>query len=153
MVLALIAALDATHLTPKYQVGSVYYYNHPTYGVQKYRYIQNTSGASIGANLGAMQENGTSVWNGILSGAACAQPRFLGLRQTGALADTYYGWVLADGYGLATSNGTTGANAPQKALANGRFDDGAVGSDELFVHACEAQNVAGSTFLCRVMAA
>lgn len=142
-----VGDISTTSATKQYDLGAEVIIYNETYGRQVYRYIQNTSGAAIGAYLGVMQENGTAVYNGILSGADCAFTRFLGVRQAGSLADTYFGWVLKNGYGLCTSNGTTGANAGQKAVASGRFDDGTLGSQELVVHACAAQAVAGNTFV------
>lgn len=139
-----VGDISTTSATKQFPLGAVVVHYHETYGRQEYRYIQNTSGASLTANRGVMQEDATAVWNGILSGAACPGARFLGVRQSGVIADTYFGWILRDGYGVCASDGSTTANTAQKCAASGQFTDGVVGTDELNVFANETEAPAGA---------
>jgi len=139
-----IGNIDSTSATKQYPLGAVTVIYHETYGRQEYRYIKNSSGATITANRGVMQKDGTAVWNGILSGANCESARFLGVRQTGTIADGYCGWILRDGYGSCASDGTTTANTAQQCAASGQFTDGVVGTDELPVFANETEAPAGA---------
>lgn len=140
-----VGNIDSTVAAPgAYPLGSVTIHYHDTYGRQEYRYIKNSSGAALTANRGVMQEDGTAVWNGILSGANCECARFLGARQTGTIADGYCGWILRDGYGPLASDGTTTANTAQQCAASGQFTDGVVGTDELPVFANETESPAGA---------
>lgn len=124
LVTNLVGAISTVDTSPKYTLGALTYYSHPTYGSQVWRYVYNNSGSSIAANRGVMQEDGTDLYQVALSGANCEQARFLGVTQH-AIAAASYGWVLASGVGLLAS-------------------DGVVGTDELVAWAQATENPAGS---------
>jgi hypothetical protein len=69
-----------------------------------------------------------------------------------AIANGSNGFVLCDGMGLGQSDGSTTADTAQKAVANGQFSDGTIGTDELPVYAMATEDPAGAagTFLCIV---
>jgi len=139
-------AVTAVSTELRYRLGELYEFWHPTYGQQIHRYIRNESGSTLSIGLGAMQENGTDLYKANLSGAATATARMLGVAQVAIVNDSY-GFVLCNGVGLVQSNGSTTVNVGQRAVAAGQFADATIGTDEIPVHAMEAQAVAGSTFL------
>lgn len=143
MILALVGAVDAVDSSPKYVLGGLYAYNHPTYGSQVYRYVYNNSGGALAANLGVMQETGTDLYQVILSGANCESVRFYGVT-IASIAAASYGFVLASGVGLLTSDGSTTADTAQQCAASGLFTDGVVGTDELCAWAQATESPAGS---------
>ena len=134
----------------RYPLGAETEVKNATYGRQKWRYIYNNSGSEIGANLGVMQENGTTEYEVSLSTTGIAVQRILGVTQH-AIATASYGWVLFDGMGLAKSDGSTTADTPQKPAANGKFTDGTVGSDSICGHAMETESPAGDGGLFQML--
>lgn len=146
-------AISTVDSSAVYDLGTITFYKHPTYGPQFWRYVYNNSGSDIAANLGVMQEDGTDLHQVALSDAGVECARLLGVTQH-AIAAGKYGWVLASGFGLLTSNGSTTANTGQKGVASGQFADGTVGTDELPVWACATEDPAGAggTFIGRVKA-
>jgi hypothetical protein len=130
----------------RYPLGAITEVKNESYGRQKWRYIYNNSGGSIAANLGVMQENGTTQYEVALSTTGIAAQRLLGVTQH-AIAAASYGWVLCDGMGLLASDGSTTADTPQKPAASGQFTDGTVGADSIVAHAMETESPAGAAGL------
>lgn len=141
-ILALVGAATATDDDARYQLGGLYYRVDATYGPQILRYIYNNSGSTIAANLGVMQENGKDINEVALSGSNCESVRFLGVT-IASIATGYYGFVVADGACLLTSDGSTTANVAQQCAASGKFTDGVVGTDELVAWAQATESPAG----------
>jgi hypothetical protein len=135
----------------RFRLGELYETWDATYGERIWRYILNKTGADLTIGLGVMQEDGTDRHEVALSGVATATVRMEGVAQH-TITSLYYGFVLADGDGVAVSNGTTTANTAQKAVASGQFADGTIGTDELPVWALETESPAGAGgfFACRV---
>lgn len=118
------------------RLGDLYGVWSPTYGHQIWRYIQNKSGADLTVGLGAMQENGTDLYEANVSGANTATARMLGVAQH-TISNNYYGFVLCNGFGLAMSGGaTTTANSAQVSIANGKFEDWSTGTDAKDIAVC-----------------
>lgn len=146
---ALVDAITVTHADTSpfpYKLGSITCIVDPDYGLRFYRYVYNNSGASIAANLGVMQENGTTPYEVSLSGAGIAAQRIYGVT-THAIADNYAGWVGCSGLFFLASDGSTTADTPQKPVANGQFSDGTVGTDTIAAHSLETENPAGAAGL------
>lgn len=150
---AYLGDIDATSATDDEGVGTLRWYDHPTYGWQKYRWVQNTTGGALSAGLGVMQANGTGIYTTTLSGATTPNARVLGVAQA-AIPSTYYGWVLCDGIGTFQSDGSTTANTIQICAANGLFTDGTAVTSEGIVWAQATETPAGSggTFQGRITA-
>lgn len=144
----LITEVGTTRL---YTLGTQREYDHATYKRQIWRYVYNNSGADIAANLGVMQEDGTTPYEISLSDANVEQNRLLGATQH-IIASASYGWILSSGEGLFTSDGSTTADTAQQGAANGQFTDGVVGTDELILWAQATENPAGAggTFQGRI---
>lgn len=136
------ALITSTSTSQKYPLGREVEVEDATYGVQKYRYVFNNSGANIATNLLVMQEDGTDLYQVIVCGAAAARTRVRG-KTVAAIANGSYGWVLCRGNGLFTSDGSTTANTAQKTAAAGKLTDGVIGTDELVVWAQATENPAG----------
>jgi hypothetical protein len=136
-------AITSNSDTARARLGELYETWDATYGQRIWRYIQNKSGGSMTVGLGVMQENGTDKYEATLSGAATPNARMLGVAAH-TISNGYYGFIVADGMGLIVSDGSTTANTAQKAVANGQFSDGTIGTDELPVYALETENPAGA---------
>jgi hypothetical protein len=142
-------AITDNSSTARARLGEIYGTWDATYGERHWIYVKNTTGGDLSAGLGVMQKNGTTLFETTLSGASTPTVRMLGIAQH-TITSNYYGFVLARGMGVVVSNGTTSANTAQKAVANGRFDDGVIGTDDLPVFALEAQAVAALTFTAKI---
>lgn len=119
--------------------------NDPTYGHQVWRYLLLDTGAIGSAGLGVMKKDGTTLGQCILSGAATAKDRMLGVAQQAIPASNYF-WALCEGTGLIQAGAAAiGANVNCKTAAAGQFTDGVIGTDELVAFAEAAQAVQGST--------
>lgn len=131
-------AITDNSSSPRARLGEIYGTWDPTYGERHWIYIQNKTGSALSAGLGVMQQDGTSLFGASLSGVGTATVRMLGVAQH-AISNDYYGFVLARGVGVvkAAAAGIS-ANTAQKAVANGLFQDGTVGTDDLPVFALEA---------------
>ena len=124
--------------TPRAKLGDLYETYDSTYGNRIWRYIQNKSGGAYSQGLGVMQEDGTDAYETTLSGASTPNARMMGVAQH-TISNGYYGFVLADGRGkVKASAAAISANTGLKAVANGLFTDGTIGTDELPVFAHEA---------------
>lgn len=146
---AWLTAITSTSTTAEEDLGAVRDYFHATYKWGQWVYIKNGSASALAQGLGAMQENGTSLFEAELSGANCEMARMLGIADH-AIAAGSYGWVIKDGYCKikAAAAGIT-ANTAVEAAANGLFDDGVVGTDELVAFALETV-ASGSLSLAKV---
>ena len=106
MILALVGAIDSTSATPQYAVGGLYAYNHPTYGLQVYRYVYNGEASTAWA-AGTVVMNKTAgsatPWYGLVCAVSVAASRVIGVAQA-AIAATYYGFILVDGIGLVLAD-------------------------------------------------
>ena len=135
-------ALTDNSSTARTRLGDLYGVWDPTNGHQVWRYVQNKSGGDYTIGLGVMQENGTDLYESGLSGAATPTVRMHGVAQH-LISNGNFGFVLCDGVGSCVSDGSTTANTAQKAVANGQFSDGVIGTDELPVFALETEAPAG----------
>ena len=143
-----VTKVDTEVLYPggRYPLGALTFYTHATYGPQFYRYVYNNSGSSIAANLGVMQENGTTRYEVALSTTGIAAQRIYGVTQW-AIGAASYGWVLCSGIGSLASDGSTTADTPQLPAASGQFSDGTVGTPSIVAHAMETEDPAGAAGL------
>lgn len=136
--------------TKLYPIGELREYIDASGGRQVWRYVYNGSGASIARRLLVMQATGSApavaldYYEFLLGDANCEKSRLLGVTQH-AIADASYGWVLADGVGEFTSDGTTTADAAQMGAANGQLTDWAAGAEtDKLVWALETESPAGA---------
>lgn len=142
-------AITDNSSSPRARLGEIYGTWDATYGERHWIYVQNKTGSALSAGLGVMQQNGTSLFGGSLSGANTSTVRMLGVAQH-AISTDYYGFVLARGVGLVASNGTTTANTAQICAASGQFTDVGASTADTSVFALEAQAAAGSTFTAKL---
>ena len=128
-------AISETSTTPVYKLGEIRATTDRTYGTRLWRYVRVRDAATIG--LGFMQEAGTDLYEVGLSGVATSNARMVGVAQH-AIADDSYGWILKAGRGeLAASATAIVADQSQKAVANGLFEVGTIGTDEIVGHSLE----------------
>jgi hypothetical protein len=104
---------------------------HQTYGPQVYCLRLNESGASIGAGEGTALGVGTAFVGATVTAktvAATLHDIFGGAAQVLVL-DDYWFWSLVEGEGvLRMSTANVAAGVYAYGIANGRFDDGTVGT-------------------------
>lgn len=131
-------ALSETSTTKAYKLGELRATTDRTYGTRVWRYVQNKTGAALSAGLGVMQENGTDLYQVGLGGAATARVRAVGVAQH-AIASDSYGWVLKSGRGYIKASATgILVNASEMLVANGLFEAGTIGTNEILAHSLEA---------------
>lgn len=142
--------MTSTHSEAKYAPGTRVVVEHATYGTREYVYVKNGSGASIAASLGVMIKNGSSDHTVALSGATSGGSRLIGVTHV-AIADGYYGWVIARGAGVTVTDSGSGisANDSLKCGASGTFATGTALTEETvgFSGAAITASATGAVFL------
>ena len=142
--------LEPVAETGSSDLGSLAYYEHPTYGSQVYRRIFNGDPASLVIGEVAMIQAAQSAPYVAEDGAAATPAcRVLGVSQT-TIPTGYTGWVLVNGKGLILSNGTTTTHTAQTCAAAGEVTNGVIGSDEMVAFALVSNAVATTTSVARI---
>jgi hypothetical protein len=129
-----------------------------TTGTKIYTYVKNGAGADLKVGQGVMIKDASATWEVAVSTTAASAARFVGVAQTYTNAgvsslflDTYFGFVLASGYGrvLGIAAGVA-ANSSLKPVAAGEFDAGTIGTNDLVAFnsvALAAGTVAGAAYI------
>lgn len=149
--------------TPEYELGTEIDFRHPTYGWQKYVYIQAKSALTVGGVVIQDTDSAPSAYAGEAapgSSAASHMVKVLGVSQI-AVTDEYYAPVLKGGKGLlkACDTGTdqVGATLGHDGTGTGANVDGVdvLGAGEeylMIAYGLEAASgTAGDTFVGRVV--
>lgn len=142
----------------EFELGTLAWFKHATYGWQLLRYVYNDEASSAFAAGDVIVHDiagGTNAWDGLLAAAAAPAVKVLGI-SIGAMTAGYYGWLLVAGKGLARA-ADNGADQGGDALVTGGattasgVDVMAAGEEhEVIAYGLEdAAATAGVTFLVR----
>jgi len=156
-VVVLPGALAAS-TEPVLALGTLFTYDHPTYGWQQYRYIYNDEASTAFAAGDVVVQDiagGTNAYDGLLPAAAAPAVKVLGIAQAACAAGSYIGALInGKGQGRAADTGAdqSGATLVTGGTTPSGLDVMAAG-EEMEVIAYGLQNAAattGVTFLVSV---
>lgn len=104
---------------------------HPTYGLQRYRYVRNATGSTI-AQGSLVSWNDLTADQELVKLAPVATPRWMcpgAVQRSGGLPTGYWGWVLCEGDGLYLSAAAVAAGDYLVCVTTaGRLDTVAAGA-------------------------
>ncbi len=110
----------AASTEPVFALGTLFNFDHPTYGWQTYRYIYNDEASTAFAVGDVVVQDiagGTNAYDGLLPAAAAPAVKVLGIAQAACAAGSYIG-VLINGKGLARA-GDNAADQSGDSLVTG----------------------------------
>lgn len=111
--------------------GEVMEWNHPTYGIQRYRYVRNATGSTL-AQGSLLSWNDLTAGQELVKLAPVATPRWMcpgAVQRSGGLPTGYWGWVLCEGDGLYLGAATVDAGDYLVCVTTaGRLDTVAAGA-------------------------